>query len=218
MNVLIAAADEAMRLGESVAAPELVLLALLRREDSDAAMILRDLGHDAARLESGIMARDGEPVTDETPIHFPPIMYKLQGRVEAFAVALGDGRPTPEHILLALMWDTHPQVGSVDGVDIRPAILDGLAAAGHAIPQTAPPPLAPVWTQRVVLDDAADADVVFDHFNNIDLHGWGWNVNERGTRWFVAPEHIDLLALIEQAIGAGRARDVGLKTPDRNLT
>jgi hypothetical protein len=194
------------------------LLALLRREDCDAARILRDLGMDAADLESNLTSRDLDPDADEASITFPPIMYTLKGRVEAFAGALGDGHPTPEHALLALMWDTHPVVGSVAGTDVRPSVLERLAAAGHALPHIEPPPLAPAWTQRVVLDDARDADVVLKHLVNIDLEGWGWNVNKRGTRWFVAPPHIDLLALIEQVIGPGRAREVGFQTPDRDLT
>src|SRR5258708_26819789 len=164
------------------------------------------------------MARD-EATGGATPsITFPPLMYRLQGRTEAFAVALGDGRATPEHALLAMMWDTHAQIGLIDGADIRPAILERLAAAGHPVPRSTPPPLAAEWTQRVVLNDAHDADLVVTHLNSLKLRGWGWNVNEPGTRWFVAPQHIDLLAIIEQAIGSGRAREVGFETPDSDLT
>jgi hypothetical protein len=212
-----AAAIEAQRLGQSIAGPELVLLALLRK-DCDAAGILGDFGFNAAVIESSLMSRREITDAGTTSITFPPIMYRLDGRVEAFAVALGDGRATPEHTLLAMMWDTHPQIGLVDGVDIRPAILERLAGAGHAVPRSAPPPLAAEWTQRVVLNDAHDADLVLTHLNSLKLRGWGWNVNEHGTRWFVAPRQIDLLAIIEQAIGPGRAREVGFETPDSDLT
>ncbi|MEO8697728.1 MAG: hypothetical protein ABI658_29790, partial [Acidimicrobiales bacterium] len=63
-----------------------------------------------------------------------------------------------------------------------------------------------------------DATAVLKHLIALDPDGWGWNVNKRGTRWFVAPAHIDLLTVIEQVTGPGRAREVGFTTHDSELT
>jgi len=217
VNPITAAGAEAQRLGQSIAGPAFLVLAILRREDSTASCILRDLGLDAAQIETQLAAVGDKADGGESSITFPPIMYRLAGRAEAFAATLGDGRITPEHTLLALMWDDDRELPSVDDRDIRPDVLERLVAAGHQVPRSRPPAQSPAWTQRVVLDDPNDATACMRHLIHLDLEGWGWNVNQHGTRWFVAQHDIDLLAIIEQAIGPGRARDVGLSTPDRDL-
>jgi ATP-dependent Clp protease ATP-binding subunit ClpA len=217
VNPITAAGAEAQRLGLSIAGPALVVLAILRREDCTASRILRDLGLDAAQIETQLATVADKLDGAESTITFPPIVYRLAGRTEAFAATLGDGRITPEHTLLALMWDDNRELPSIDDRDIRPDILERLVAAGHPVPHSQPPAQSTAWTQRVVLDDANDAAACMQHLLRLDLEGWGWNVNQHGTRWFVASHDIDLLAIIEQAIGPGRARDVGLSTPDRDL-
>ena len=69
---MIAAANEAHRLGQSIAGPELVLLALLRK-DCDAAGILGDFGFDAAVMESSLTSRSEITDAARTSITFPPI-------------------------------------------------------------------------------------------------------------------------------------------------
>jgi hypothetical protein len=38
------------------------------------------------------------------PMTYAPAYYLLKGRAQGFAATLGDGRITPEHVLLALLW------------------------------------------------------------------------------------------------------------------
>jgi hypothetical protein len=214
VNLLVCAESEARRLNHGVATDGHLLLALLRSEPGPAQEALHAVGYRAEDCEvrlSALLQRESAPGFTT----FSPRMYVLQGRAEAFAASFGAAVVTPEHALLAMMWDDHPTVWQRDGADVRPEVLALLRSRGVSVPETLPPALAPGWTQRVALADPADWRRVCDHLQAIAPGHWGTNPLNPGpdsVSTFVASAYIDLLAETEGLLGPGKARAIPLTT------
>jgi Clp amino terminal domain, pathogenicity island component len=72
-------------------------------EEQPARRALAAEGIDEGRLLSLVrVGGDGPPAA---PLTFSPAYFQMEGRAQGFAAVLGDGRITPEHVLLALLWD-----------------------------------------------------------------------------------------------------------------
>ena len=96
-------ASIAQRLGRDVAGDDLFLLALMELpDDVPARSALEAEGVTWDR----VLAEVGDKASDTFQgLLFPPAYNALLGRSQAFAATLGDGAITPEHILLALIWE-----------------------------------------------------------------------------------------------------------------
>jgi ATP-dependent Clp protease ATP-binding subunit ClpA len=147
--------EHARRMGYTVATDDLFLLAVAELpEGTRARHVLASEEIQGEHLAIHISSR-ARPMPEGTKgLLFPPAFNSMAGRAEAFAASLGDGPITPEHVLIALIWD--PGSGSSQllwqlGVS-RESIIDGLRSHGVAVP------LAPIPPQVVVRDGRKDLD------------------------------------------------------------
>lgn len=143
--------------------------------------------------------------SDDQPsgVTYSPAAYAIQGRAEAFAAALGDGAITPEHVLLALLWD--PVSGSSQALwelgALRERVLDRLRDDGVALPQASLPAQREIdWGERVWFDREKVSTVL----KRVRLHvspetTWGFNY-EDDRAWVIAESRVDLQALVDSAL------------------
>ncbi len=101
-----------------------------------------------------IRARGDEAADQPDGLTYSPACYLLLGRAQGFAAALGEGPMTPEHVLLALLWDpvsTSSQLLWRLGVD-RGRVLGRLGDLGVAVPSAALPAQREIeWGETVWL-------------------------------------------------------------------
>ena len=196
-------ASIAQRLGRDVASDGLFLLALLELPDdvpARSALEAEGVTWDRALAE----VRTGGDKASEAfkGLLFPPAFNALLGRAQAFAATLGDGAITPQHVLLALIWD--PTSGSSQslwrlGVQ-RERIVERLARGGI------PTPAAPIPKQREiemgerVWFDRGDVAKVLQGLGRRIHPGTQWGFNYEGDRaWVWAEAHVELKALVDEA-------------------
>jgi hypothetical protein len=140
---------------------------------------------------------DGEEVRGVSPT---PEMYGLMGRAEGFAASDGVVRPTPEHVLIALVWNEHSSavalLHNMGATQI--AVLDGLRARGVHVP-VIDPPLHRPWRQMQEVEVAeAELQALIDalraaHPVGSDLRwGFNWTHDEPRRARVVAEDGIDL--------------------------
>jgi ATP-dependent Clp protease ATP-binding subunit ClpA len=93
-------------MGYRVASDDLFLLTVAELpERTPARQALEAEGINGERLATEISARARSLPVGSTGLLFPPAFNSMAGRAEAFAASLGDGPITPEHVLMALIWD-----------------------------------------------------------------------------------------------------------------
>ncbi|MDQ6806089.1 MAG: Clp protease N-terminal domain-containing protein [Actinomycetota bacterium] len=185
---------------------ELFLLAMLELDAGQPArqgLELEDLT--ANRLLEEIRARSDGSAERPDGLTFSPACYTVQGRAQGFAAALGDGAMTPEHVLLALLWD--PQSTSSQllwrlGVE-RIRVLDHLRDLGVAVPSAVLPPQREIEWGEQVWFDRDEVRRVLDH---VRLHlspdtRWGFNYGD-DRAWVRAEASVDLTALVDGALTA----------------
>jgi hypothetical protein len=200
------ASAHARSLGRQVADDDLFLVAVAGlHEGRPARRALAAEGIDEDRLLSMVrVSGDGPPAVGLT---FSPAYFKLEGRAQGFAAALGDGRITPEHVLLALVWDPGSRSSYLLwrlGVP-RERIIERLRELG------VPTPMAPLPEQRElkwgpqVWFDRAQVRAVVDCLRARIPPGTRWGFNYAADRaWAIAEAHVDLPALVSAAIGEAR--------------
>lgn len=198
------AAQHAVELRRDVMGDAFLLLALLEldgaqpaRRALEAEGITRDRVLEWVRVSGDVSDDEPDGVT------YSPAAYTFQGRAEAFAAALGDGEITPEHVLLALLWD--PVSGSSQAVwklgSSRERVLDRLRDDGVALPQTSLPAQREIdWGERVWFD----RDKVSTVLERVRLHvspetTWGFNY-EDDRAWVITESCVDLQALVDSAL------------------
>ncbi|MEX2407269.1 MAG: Clp protease N-terminal domain-containing protein [Actinomycetota bacterium] len=194
----------ARRLRRQVAGDDLFLLALAELSgDHPAKHALEAEGVDARRLSTEIRTGGDGPSDPEAGVIFSPAYYLMHGRAEGFAAALGDGTITPEHVLIALLWD--PVSASSQllwrlGVS-RDRIVERLRDAGVPLPPAKFPSQREIETGERVWFDRGDVHTVLDHLRlNIPAEtSWGFNY-EGDRAWAIAETSVDLSALVEQAL------------------
>src|SRR4051794_831209 len=170
-------------LRRQVLGDDLILLALARLpEQATVCQVLAAEGVTADILLANIRTGgDGQDSLD-AGFTYAPAYYLMHGRVDAFAAALGDGTITPEHVLLALIWDAGSASSQLLwklGVS-RERLVEGLRACGVPVPAAALPAQREVDVGTRVWFDRDQVRAVIDH---IRLHvppGTHWGFNYEG--------------------------------------
>ncbi|MEA2324275.1 MAG: Clp amino terminal domain, pathogenicity island component [Solirubrobacteraceae bacterium] len=192
----------AFALGRPIADDDLFLLAIAELDEAQPARrALAAEGIDAQRLLSSIRVGGDGPLAQS--LTFAPAYYKLEGRAQAFAATLGDGRITPEHVLLALLWDPGNRSSQLVwrlGAG-RERIVERLRELGIPAPAAPLPPQRQIeWGPRVWFD-RADVRRVTDHLRAHIPPGTRWGTNWEGDRvWVIAESTVDLDALVRGAL------------------
>jgi hypothetical protein len=179
------------------------LLAMLELEpDQPARRALEAEGMTRERVAKEIHAYGDASAGKRRGVVYSPASYTVQGRAQGFAAALGDGAITPEHVLLALLWDPTSMSSYVLWrLDVaRDRLLARLRDDGVAVPSAALPRQREIdWGPKVWFD-RGDVTIVLDH---VRLHlspetTWGFNY-EDDRAWVRAEASVDLQALVNDA-------------------
>lgn len=203
-EVMQGVASAAVRLRRQVAGDDLFLLALTELSGNPAARrALEAEGVDAGRLSTEIRTGGDGPPDPDAGVTFSPAYYLMHGRAEGFAAALGDGTITPEHILIALLWDpvdASSQLLWRLGVS-RERIVERLRDLGVALPLAQLPAQREIETGERVWFDRDDVRTVLDHLRLNIPPETRWGFNYEGDRaWASAETSVDLSALVERAL------------------
>jgi hypothetical protein len=203
VRVLDGVHRHACALGRTVASDDLFLLAMTELDDAQPARrALARCGIDSERLMPQIKVEGDGRLDPGQGLHFAPAYYLLLGRAQGFAATLGDGAITPEHVLLALLWDP----GSVSSFLVwrlgtrRERIVERLQDLGVPTPPSALPRQREVdWGPRVWFD-RVDVPFVINHLRARIPPGTRWGFNYEGHRaWAIAESSVDLDALVSAA-------------------
>jgi ATP-dependent Clp protease ATP-binding subunit ClpA len=205
-DLLDLVSSTARRLGRQVAGDDLFLLALSELSaESAARQALEAEGVDGTRLLSEIRTRGDGPSEKTGGLTFAPAFYSMEGRAQAFAATLGDGTITPDHVLMALLWD--PVSASSQllwrlGVS-RQRIVQRLRDYGVPVPSTSLPPQREIEVGDRVWFDRQDVRVVLDHLLQKVPPGTCWGFNYDGQRaWVLAETSVNLQELVDEALAA----------------
>jgi ATP-dependent Clp protease ATP-binding subunit ClpA len=207
IHVLVASL--AKRLGREVASDELFLLALLELPEgvpARSALEAEKVTSDRALAEVRT-AGDKASKASESHVVFPPAYNSLLGRAQAFAATLGDGMITPEHVLLALIWD--PSSGSSQllwrlGIE-RERIVERLASQGMPTPRASIPDQREVEMGKQVWFDRSQLSTVLQTIGRRIEPGTRWGFNYEGERaWVWAEAHVELRSLVDEALSGAR--------------
>lgn len=136
---------------------------------------------------------------------FAPANYLMHGRAQGFAGALGNGAVTPEHVLLALLWDPSALSCQVlDRLGVCPQqILDRLRDLDVPVPKAALPPQRKVDMGERVWFERADVPCVLDHLRLHISPATRWGFNDDGDRaWVFAESHVELDVLVAAALAS----------------
>jgi hypothetical protein len=204
-RVLDAAAAHAFRLRRRVLTDDLLLLGLLELDPHQPARrALEGEGITTQHLLKKILTPGDESAEIPPALTYSPASYIVQGRVEAFAAALGEGTITPEHVLLALLWDPVSNsswlLWKLDAS--RKGVIERLRALGVLVPSAPLPRQRPIaWGDRVWVDrEEAPAVVNYLRLHLTPTVQWGFNY-EGERAWVMAEESVDLPKLIDTARG-----------------
>lgn len=184
-RLLDAAEAHARDLGRTVVSDDLFLLALTWLDEAQPArraLASEDIA--AERLMANIPTAGDGPLDPPTGLLYSPAYYSMHGRAEGFAAALGDGRITPEHVLLALLWDPRSNSSHLLwrlGVN-RERLVERLGELSVPVP-VAPLPLQREieWGERVWFD-RRDVGRVLDHLRLHIPPATTWGFNYEGER------------------------------------
>ncbi len=215
VSMLLARAwKEAEELGHSWVGPDHFLLALLRPADESlAAEVLRSCGltherfaEEMARALVRASARKVKEPPEEASPELNPAAYCMMGRAEGMAAGLGQEHVGPEHVVLALLWDTYTVTEAVLthlAVDAE-AIVERLASAGIRVPAV-PLPKADQWRWGDSVDvPIAQLDALTSELPGLLPPGTPFAFNHDGKEqgWVLAGEDVDLGAYIAFALQA----------------
>jgi hypothetical protein len=188
-------------MGYTVASDDLFLLAVAELpERTPARQVLEAEGINGERLATEISARARSMPVGSTGLLFPAAFNSMAGRAEAFAASLGDGPVTPEHVLMALIWDPSSLSSQLLwrlGVS-REDIIGRLRSQGVAVPRTSIPPRVEVeMGERIWIDRDDLLHVIAELPMSLppDAH-FGFNY-EDDRAWLVAEASVDLRSLVD---------------------
>jgi len=184
----------------------LLLLALLELDrDQPARRALETEGLTSERVLQEIRVFGDDSAEPSRGVTYSPSSYAVQGRAQAFAAALGDGTITPEHTLLALLWDPVSMSSHILwklGVG-RDGVLDRLREDGVPLPSSALPPQREIDTGERVWFDRDKVSVVLERLReqlSPETH-WGFNY-EDDRAWVIGESSVDLQALVDDTLAA----------------
>jgi ClpA/ClpB-like protein len=197
------AAEKARQLGRRVVSDDLFLLAIAELpDDSLGRRALEAEALDSVAIRERIRT-DGDNERGPGWLTYAPAFYSMQGRAEGFAAALGDGTITPEHVLLAILWDpmslTSHLVRRMGGS--REGILDHLREFGVPVPQAALPAQQSVeWGEKLWIErDQVQAVTSYLARRISPDTVWGFNY-EGQQAWVDAESRVDLERLVAEAL------------------
>lgn len=191
-------------MGYPVASDDLFLLAIAElAEGTTAREVLESVGVNAERLATEISSRARPMPVESNGLLFPPAFNSMAGRAEAFAASLGDGPISPEHVLIALIWDPSSQASQLLwrlGVR-REDIIDGLRSRGVTVPRASIPPQVEVeWGERIWIDRDDVQHLIAELPKRLPPDGhFGFNY-EADRAWVTAEASIDLRALVDSIL------------------
>ncbi len=199
MAIFRGVAEHARRMGYPVASDDLFLLAVAElTEGTLAREVLESEGINAERLVTEISSVARPMPEGSGGLLYPPAYNSMAGRAEAFAASLGDGPISPEHVLMALIWDPSSLSSQLLwrlGVS-REEIIDGLRSRGVAIPPASIPPQVEVeMGERIWIDRDDLQDVIAGLHLPPDAH-FGFNY-ENHRAWVWAEASVDLRSLVD---------------------
>jgi Clp amino terminal domain, pathogenicity island component len=202
--ILDAVAAHASQLGRTIISDDLFLLALTELDEATRARrALAAAGVNTAAVLAEIRVAGDRSLPVQPPLQFAPASYTMHGRAEGFAVALGDGRITPEHILLAVLWDPMSHSSQLLwrlGVS-RERIVDRLRELGVPVPGAPLPHQSEVEYGERVWFARDDVRRVLDHLRLHIPPGTQWRFNYEGDRaWARAEASVDLPVLVRAAL------------------
>ena len=202
--VLKAVTELGIELHRQVLGDDLFLVALARLgPESPARQVLEAEGVTADVLAANIRTGgDGGP-SSKQGMTYSPAYYAMHGRADAFAATLGDGTITPEHVLLAIVWDGSSAASQLLwrlGAS-REHIVDGLRARGVPVPPAPVPPQREMDLGEPVWFDRDQVQAVIDELRATVAPGTHWGFNYEGDRaWAIAESSVDLAALVAGAL------------------
>lgn len=202
--VTSAVTDLAFELHRRVASDDLFLLALAQLpEGAPARRALEAEGVTAERLRAEIrVGGDGED-RPRQGFTYSPAYYLIHGRAQGLAAATGDGVVTPEHLLVALVWDggtSSSQLLWRLGVS-RDAVVDRLRQQGVAVPSSPLPAQREVEWGEPVWFDRDQVDAVLTRVREQLPPQTRWGFNYEGDRaWIVGQADVDFEALVREAL------------------
>ncbi|MDP9227238.1 MAG: hypothetical protein M3P18_25995 [Actinomycetota bacterium] len=189
----------ARRMGYTVASDDLFLLAVAELPDGTPAReVLESEGIVAERLATEISSRALPMPAESRALLFPSAYNSMAGRAEAFAASLGDGTITPEHVLVALIWDPSSLSShllwrlSVKREDI----IDKLRSRGVAVPRASIPPQVEVEMGERIWIDRDDLQQVLAGLHLPPDAHFGFNY-EVDRAWVIAEVSVDLRSLVD---------------------
>jgi hypothetical protein len=203
-ELLASVATQARRLGRRVAGDDLFLLALSDLpDDPPARRALEAEGLDSSRILGEIRTGGDADSRWDGNVTFGPAFYSMKGRAEGFAAALGAGTVTPEHVLMALLWD--PMTVSSQLVwrmgDSRQRILDRLRELGLPVPHAPLPAQREIERGEQVWIEREQAPAVVGYVARHIPADTVWGFNYEGERaWISAESHVDLQRLVDEAL------------------
>jgi hypothetical protein len=202
---------EAEALGYGVVGPEEFILAILAGANSPARTTLEYFGitHDAlAGAVSTALAEADPPLDprDRDASTTNPAAHELMGRAEGIAVGFGAPAVTPEHVLIAFVWDDSGALGAWFEVP-RESVLEQLAQLGVRVPDGPLPPPPPPSGPRIFIPyDESDA-IIGELLTRLPADSrFGCNHDEKSRAWVVARAEVDLAAYVAEVLD-----DLGLE-------
>jgi catechol 2,3-dioxygenase-like lactoylglutathione lyase family enzyme len=196
--------DVGMELQRQVLSDDLFLLALARLgPESPAGQVLEAEGVTPDVLLASIRTPGDGGTSTKHGMTYSPAYYAMHGRADAFAAALGDGTITPEHVLLALLWDAGNRSCSVlEALGVRrEAVVEGLARNDVPVPASPLPERRRVDFGERVWFDRDQVQRVIDHLRAVLGPRTAWGFNYEGDRaWAVAESSVDLETVVAEAL------------------
>jgi hypothetical protein len=187
-----------------VAGHDLFLLALSELPgDPPARRALEAEGLYSGRISEEVRTRGDAQADWDGKLHFAPALYLVMGKAEAFAAALGNGTITPEHVLMALLWDPmtfSSQLLWRTGIT-RQRILDSLHGMGVRVPSAPLPEQREIEFGERVWIDREQVQAVVSYVGRHLPPDAVWGFNFEGDRaWVNAESHVNLQTLIDEAL------------------
>jgi catechol 2,3-dioxygenase-like lactoylglutathione lyase family enzyme len=196
--------DLGVELNRPVLGDDLYLLALARLDpEAPARQVLEAEGVTADVLMTRIRTRGDGGASAKLGMTYSPTYYAMHGRAAAFAAGLGDGTITPEHLLLALLWDGSGAASQLlwhVGAS-REAMVDGLRSRGVAVPAAPLPAQREMDLGEPVWFDRDQVQAVIDELRATVPPGIHWGFNYDGDRAYaVAESSVNLEQLVAEAL------------------
>ncbi|MGH2530314.1 MAG: Clp protease N-terminal domain-containing protein [Actinomycetota bacterium] len=173
--------------------------------DPPARRALEAEGLGSSQIEEQIRTAGDSEAEWDGRITFAPAFYSMRGRAEGLAAALGDGTITPEHVLIALLWDpmtVSSQLVARMGAS-RQRTIDRLRDMGVPVPNAPLPAQREIEHGERVWIEREQAQSVVAYVARHIPPDTVWGFNYEGQRaWIRAESHVDLQRLVDEGLAS----------------